>query len=114
MLDVTGADGIMIGRAAQGPAPGCSAKSSTPEDRRTLPPAEVTEIHAILIAHLKTFTISTARKPVSRSPASTSPGIPKGLVGSAAFRKGNERPAQHRSKMQAVNEFFLPRRRSIE
>jgi tRNA-dihydrouridine synthase B len=44
--DYTGADGVMIGRAAQG-GPGCSARSSISCHRReVLAPPKVTEIHA--------------------------------------------------------------------
>jgi tRNA-dihydrouridine synthase B len=78
VLDYTGADGIMIGRAAQGRPWLFREIEHYLKTGEHLPPAEVLEIHTILLEHLEGLYASTARKPVSRSPANTSPGTPRG------------------------------------
>ena len=72
-----------------------------------LPPAEVTEIHSILLAHLEDLYafygpetgFKVARKHIS--------WYTKGLIGSAAFRKEMNVLPSIDQQMQAVNDFFL-------
>ena len=86
MPDVTGADALMIGRAARA-GRGCSAKSGIFLAHRHAPDAPASrEIHEILMAHLEDLYdfygtetgVRVARKHIS--------WYTQGLVGSAAFR----------------------------
>ncbi|MFZ2971426.1 MAG: tRNA dihydrouridine synthase DusB [Ferribacterium limneticum] len=107
VLDVTGADGIMIGRAAQGRPWLFREIEHFLKTGEHLPPAKVTEIHSILLAHLEDLYafygpetgFKVARKHIS--------WYTKGLVGSAAFRKEMNVLPSIEQQMQAVNEFFI-------
>ena len=106
VLDVTGADGIMIGRAAQGRPWLFREIEHYLQTGELLPPAEVSEIHQILKAHLADLYdfygpatgFKVARKHIS--------WYTKGLVGSAAFRKEMNVLPSIDQQMQAVNDFF--------
>jgi tRNA-dihydrouridine synthase B len=106
VLDVTGADGIMIGRAAQGRPWLFREIEHYLKTGEHLPPAEVREIHSILLAHLEDLYafygpetgFKVARKHIS--------WYTKGLVGSAAFRKEMNVLPSIDQQMQAVNDFF--------
>ncbi len=107
VLEATGADGIMIGRAAQGRPWLFREIEHYLKTGERLPPAEAAEIHAILMAHLDDLYafygietgVKVARKHIS--------WYTKGLVGSAAFRKRmNTLPDAGRQR-EAVNDFFL-------
>jgi tRNA-dihydrouridine synthase B len=106
VLDVTGADGIMIGRAAQGRPWLFREIEHFLKTGEHLPPAEVREIHSILLAHLQDLYafygpetgFKVARKHIS--------WYTKGLVGSAAFRKEMNVLPSIEQQMQAVNDFF--------
>jgi tRNA-dihydrouridine synthase B len=103
---VTGADGIMIGRAAQGRPWLFREIEHYLKTGEHLPPAEVAEIHSILLAHLEDLYafygpetgFKVARKHIS--------WYTKGLVGSAAFRKEMNVLPSIDQQMQAVNDFF--------
>ena len=107
VLDVTGADGIMIGRAAQGRPWLFREIEHYLKTGEHLPPAEVKEIHSILLTHLEDLYafygpetgFKVARKHIS--------WYTKGLVGSAAFRKEMNVLPSIDQQMQAVNEFFI-------
>ena len=107
VLDVTGADGVMIGRAAQGRPWLFREIEHYLKTGEHLPPAEVSEIHEILKAHLADLYdfygpetgFKVARKHIS--------WYTKGLVGSAAFRKEMNVLSSIEQQMQAVNDFFL-------
>jgi tRNA-dihydrouridine synthase B len=106
VLDYTGADAVMIGRAAQG-RPWMFGEINhylaTGEHR---PPPEVTEIHRVLRAHLEElyafygeFTgVRVARKHIS--------WYTKGLAGSAAFRHAMNRLETTLEQRRAVDDFF--------
>jgi tRNA-dihydrouridine synthase B len=106
VLDKTGADGIMIGRAAQGRPWLFREIEHYLKTGEHLPPAEVTEIHEILKVHLADLYdfygpetgFKVARKHIS--------WYTKGLVGSAAFRKEMNVLPSIDQQMQAVNDFF--------
>ena len=106
VLDATGADGIMIGRAAQGRPWLFREIEHYLKTGEKLPPARVTEIHGILLAHLEDLYafygpetgFKVARKHIS--------WYTKGLVGSAAFRKEMNVLPSIDQQMQAVNDFF--------
>ena len=107
VLDVTGADGIMIGRAAQGRPWLFREIEHFLKTGEHLPPAKVSEIHAILRDHLEGLYefyghehgFKVARKHIS--------WYTKGLVGSAAFRREMNTLPSIEQQMQAVNDFFL-------
>ena len=107
VLQRTGADAIMIGRAAQGRpwifreveyflATGCR-----------LPPPEVAEIHRVVLEHLddlygfygQTLGVRVARKHIS--------WYTKGLVNAGVFRHAMNRLETVHEQVRAVNEFFV-------
>jgi tRNA-dihydrouridine synthase B len=106
VLDLTGADGIMIGRAAQGRPWLFREIEYYLQTGEKLPPAQASEIHEILKAHLVDLYdfygpetgFKVARKHIS--------WYTKGLVGSAAFRKEMNTLPSIEQQMQAVNDFF--------
>ena len=107
VLEKTGADGIMIGRAAQGRPWLFREIEHYLKTGEHLPPAQVLEIHAILQEHLEDLYefygpetgFKVARKHIS--------WYTKGLVGSAAFRKAMNVLPSIDEQMQAVNDFFF-------
>ncbi len=106
VLDYTGADAVMIGRAAQGRPWIFREISHYLATGRHFPLPEVTEIHRILIQHLYDLYdfygeysgIRVARKHIS--------WYTKGLVGSATFRHGMNLLKTTEQQVSAVNEFF--------
>ena len=86
VLDATGVDALMVGRAAQGRPWLFREIEHYLATGTHLPPPRVSEIHAILVAHLEDLYdfygietgVRVARKHIS--------WYTKGLVGSAAFR----------------------------
>ena len=107
VLDVTGADGVMIGRAAQGRPWLFREIEHYLKTGEKLPPAQSAEIHAILMAHLDDLYafygietgVKVARKHIS--------WYTKGLIGSAAFRKVMNTLPTVEQQRTAVDEFFL-------
>jgi tRNA-dihydrouridine synthase B len=106
VFDYTGADAVMIGRAAQGRPWMFREISHFLETGKRLPPPEVAEIHRVLLAHLDDlygfygeFTgVRVARKHIS--------WYTKGLMGSAAFRHAMNQLQSCAEQVSAVNEFF--------
>jgi len=106
VLDYTGADAVMIGRAAQGRPWLFREISHYLETGRKLPPPEVAEIHRVLVAHLhdlygfygESTGVRVARKHIS--------WYTKGLAGSAAFRHAMNQLQTRGEQLAAVNEFF--------
>ncbi len=106
VLDYTGADAVMIGRAAQGRPWMFREITHYLETGRRLPPPEVAEIHRVLVAHVHDlydfygeFTgVRVARKHIS--------WYTKGLAGSAAFRHAMNQLQTCAEQMSAVDEFF--------
>jgi tRNA-dihydrouridine synthase B len=107
VLDKTGADGLMIGRAAQGRPWLFREIEHYLNTGEKLPPAPVAEIHAILLAHLEDLYafygletgVKIARKHIS--------WYTKGLIGSAAFRKVMNTLPSVELQRRAVDDFFL-------
>jgi tRNA-dihydrouridine synthase B len=107
VLDYTGADAIMIGRAAQG-RPWIFREVAhylaTGED---LPAPEVSEIHQILLEHLDELYrfyggmtgVRMARKHIA--------WYTRGLADSAGFRHAMNRLETVQAQLEAVNDFFL-------
>ncbi len=107
VLDATGADGLMIGRAAQGRPWLFREIEHYLKTGDKMAPAPVGEIHAILLAHLDDLYdfygldtgVKVARKHIS--------WYTKGLIGSAAFRKVMNTLPTVALQHAAVNDFFL-------
>jgi tRNA-dihydrouridine synthase B len=106
VLGHTGADAIMIGRAAQGRPWMFREITHYLETGERLPPPEVAEIHRVLIGHLEelyTFYgehtgVRVARKHIS--------WYTKGLAGSAAFRHAMNQLETCEQQRAAVDAFF--------
>jgi tRNA-dihydrouridine synthase B len=106
VLSYTGADGVMIGRAAQGrPWIFREIEAYLATGRRLAPPL-VAEIHAVLVEHLHDLYafygtdtgVRVARKHIS--------WYTKGLHGSAAFRHAMNQLETCAAQLEAVNRFF--------
>ena len=107
VLDVTGADALMIGRAAQGrPWLFREIEHYLATGTHLMRP-RVAEIHEILMAHLEELYdfygteagVRIARKHIS--------WYTKGLIGSAAFRHAMNQLPDIVGQRQAVNDFFF-------
>ncbi|MDB5866575.1 MAG: TIM-barrel protein nifR3 family [Betaproteobacteria bacterium] len=106
VLEHTGADAVMIGRAAQGRPWMFREISHFLATGNHLPPPEVGEIHRVLLAHLHDLYgfygeqtgVRVARKHIS--------WYTKGLEGSAAFRHGMNQLQTCAEQVAAVDEFF--------
>jgi tRNA-dihydrouridine synthase B len=106
VLDYTKADGIMIGRAAQGRPWIFREIEYYLKTGAHLPPPLVTEIHQVLIAHLYDLYafygtdtgVKIARKHIS--------WYTKGLAGSASFRHAMNQLQSVEEQLAAVNRFF--------
>ncbi|MCX8145992.1 MAG: tRNA dihydrouridine synthase DusB [Azovibrio sp.] len=106
VLDYTQADGVMIGRAAQGRPWLFREIEHYLRTGNKLPPPRVEEIHGILVGHLAALYefygedtgVKVARKHIS--------WYTRGLVGSAAFRKRMNTLPDVRQQRQAVDDFF--------
>jgi tRNA-dihydrouridine synthase B len=106
VLDYTGADAVMIGRAAQGRPWMFGEIAHYLATGKHRPPPEVAEIHRVLRAHLEElytfygeFTgVRVARKHIS--------WYTKGLAGSAAFRHSMNQFETAPEQRRAVDDFF--------
>ncbi len=106
VLACTGADAIMIGRAAQGRPWIFREIAYYLATGAHLPPPEVEEIHRVLVAHVHDLYsfygegtgLRVARKHIS--------WYTKGLAGSAAFRCAMNQLQTCGEQLAAVNEFF--------
>jgi len=106
VLDYTGADAVMIGRAAQGrPWIFREIEHYLNTGTHMLPPT-VDEIHSVMLAHLHDLYafygeltgMRVARKHIS--------WYTKGLSGSAAFRHHMNRLESTEEQLQAISDFF--------
>jgi len=106
VLDRTGADGLMIGRAAQGRPWIFREIEHFLACGEKLPPPLVSEIHAVCRAHLDDLYafygvatgVKIARKHIG--------WYTKGLAGSAAFRRAMNQLDEPDAQSAAVDEFF--------
>ena len=106
VLEYTGADGIMVGRAAQGRPWIFREIEHYLATGEELSAPLVSEIHSVLVAHLRELYsfygpetgVKVARKHVS--------WYTKGLAGSANFRHRMNQLESCDEQLQAVNEFF--------
>jgi tRNA-dihydrouridine synthase B len=107
VLDLTGADALMIGRAAQGRPWLFREIEHFLATGTRLPPPRVGEIHSVLLAHLEDLYdfygidtgVRVARKHIS--------WYTRGLAGSAAFRHHMNQLPGVAEQRKAVDEFFL-------
>jgi tRNA-dihydrouridine synthase B len=107
VLDYTKADGVMIGRAAQGRPWLFREIEHFLATGELLPPPQVTEIHAILRGHLADLYdfygeqtgVKIARKHIG--------WYTKGLVGASHFRHAMNQLQSVEEQMAATDEFFL-------
>jgi len=107
VLDYTGADGVMIGRAAQGKPWLFREIAHFLRTGEVLPPPRVTEIHAILRGHLADLYafygeetgVRIARKHIS--------WYTKGLIGAAHFRHAMNQMQSVAEQLAATDDFFL-------
>jgi tRNA-dihydrouridine synthase B len=106
VLDVTGADGLMIGRAAQGRPWLFREIEHYLKTGEHLPPAKVSEIHTILKAHLEDLYEFYGLETGFRVARKHIAWYTKGLVGSAHFRHHMNQLPSIDEQMQAVNDFF--------
>ncbi|MES2353306.1 MAG: tRNA dihydrouridine synthase DusB [Pseudomonadota bacterium] len=106
VLKITGADAVMIGRAAQGRPWIFREIEHFLKTGEHLPPPEVAEIYRVLMVHLQDLYqfygeetgVKVARKHIS--------WYTKGLVGSAAFRHHMNQLQNVGEQMVVVKEFF--------
>lgn len=106
VLEKTGADGIMIGRAAQGRPWIFREISHYLQNGTHLPPPPVTEIHGVLLDHLNDLYgfygepagVRVARKHIS--------WYTRGLSNSAQFRHAMNQLQTVEEQLHAINEFF--------
>ncbi len=107
VLEKTGADALMIGRAAQGRPWIFREVSHYLETGEHLPSPEVSEIHAVLKAHLADLYafygeetgVRVARKHIS--------WYTKGLAGSAQFRHSMNQLQSCLEQVEHIDRFFL-------
>jgi tRNA-dihydrouridine synthase B len=107
VLDTTGADGVMIGRAAQGRPWLFREIEHYLKTGTHLPPPQMGEIHRILRAHLDDLYgfygeetgVKIARKHIS--------WYTKGIVGAAHFRHAMNQLPSVAEQLAATDEFFL-------
>lgn len=107
VLEHTGADAVMIGRAAMGRPWIFREIDHFLQTGNHLPPPEVAEIHRVLIGHLHDLYqfygeytgLRMARKHIS--------WYTKGLVGSASFRHAMNQLPSVSEQLAAVEQFFL-------
>ncbi|MBS1190356.1 MAG: tRNA-U20-dihydrouridine synthase [Rhodocyclaceae bacterium] len=107
VLDASGADGIMIGRAAQGRPWLFREIEHYLKTGTHLPAARVTEIHAILQEHLEDLYEFYGLETGFRVARKHIAWYTKGLVGSAAFRHHMNQLPSIELQRQAVNDFFF-------
>ncbi len=106
VLDYTGADAVMIGRAAQGRPWIFREIEHFLATGQHLPLPEVAEIRAILLGHIDDLYrfygehtgVRVARKHIS--------WYTRGLTGSSAFRHAMNRMESPQEQLAAINEYF--------
>ena len=106
VLDYTLADGVMIGRAAQGRPWIFREIEHYLATGEKLPAPLVPEIHAVLIAHLHALYDFYGRDTGLRIARKHISWYTKGLAGSAAFRHSVNQIDTCEAQLEAVNRFF--------
>ena len=106
VLDQTGVDAIMIGRAAQGRPWIFREISHYLETGRHLPPPEVAEIHTVLLEHLADLYHFYGEQTGTRVARKHISWYTKGLTGSANFRHAMNQLQTREEQLTAIDEFF--------
>ncbi|MBL8397235.1 MAG: tRNA dihydrouridine synthase DusB [Candidatus Accumulibacter sp.] len=107
VLEITGADALMIGRAAQGRPWLFREIEHFLATGRYLPPPRVDEIHAVLLEHLEDLYLFYGSETGLRIARKHISWYTRGLVGSAAFRHGMNQLLTVARQKQAVNDYFF-------
>jgi tRNA-dihydrouridine synthase B len=106
VLEYTGADGIMIGRAAQGRPWIFREIEHYLSTGKTLPAPLVSEIHAVLVAHLHDLYLFYGRETGVKVARKHISWYTKGLAGSASFRHHMNQLETCLAQLEAVDCFF--------
>jgi tRNA-dihydrouridine synthase B len=106
VLDYTGADAVMIGRAAQGRPWIFREIQHYLETGMHLPPPEVEEIRIVMLGHLEDHYHFYGMETGARIARKHISWYTKGLAGSAAFRRQMNMLLTAREQLRAINEFF--------
>ena len=106
VLDFTGADAVMIGRAAQGRPWIFREMQHYLETGQHLPPPEVEEIRLVMMEHLEDHYRFYGREAGARIARKHISWYTKGLSGSAAFRRQMNMLLTAEAQLAAINEFF--------
>ena len=106
VLEYTGADAVMIGRAAQGRPWIFREIEHYLSTGAHLPPPEVREIHRVLTAHLHDLYAFYGEQTGVRMARKHISWYTKGLAGSAAFRHTMNQLLTCAGQLVAVDEFF--------
>jgi tRNA-dihydrouridine synthase B len=106
VLEFTGADAVMIGRAAQGRPWIFREIQHFLETGEHLPPPEVEEIRLVMMEHLEDHYRFYGRETGARIARKHISWYTKGLSGSAAFRRRMNLLLTAEEQLFAINEFF--------
>jgi tRNA-dihydrouridine synthase B len=106
VLDYTGADAIMIGRAAQGRPWIFREIQHFLETGTHLPPPEVEDIRIVMLGHLEDHYQFYGMEAGARIARKHISWYTKGLAGSAAFRRQMNMLLTAGEQLRAINEFF--------
>jgi tRNA-dihydrouridine synthase B len=106
VLDYTGADAVMIGRAAQGRPWIFREIQHYLETGMHLPPPEVEEIRIVMLGHLEDHYQFYGMEAGARIARKHISWYTKGLAGSAAFRRQMNMLLTAKEQLRAINEFF--------
>jgi tRNA-dihydrouridine synthase B len=106
VLDYTGADAVMIGRAAQGRPWIFREMQHYLETGMHLPPPEVEEIRIVMLGHLEDHYHFYGMEAGARIARKHISWYTKGLAGSAAFRRQMNMLLTAGEQLSAINEFF--------
>lgn len=106
VLEYTGCDGVMIGRAAQGRPWIFREIAHFLKTGEHLPPPLVSEIHAVCRAHVLDLYDFYGQERGLRIARKHIAWYTKGLVGSAAFRRSMNEWETPEGQLGAIDEFF--------
>jgi tRNA-dihydrouridine synthase B len=106
VLDKTGVDAIMIGRAAQGRPWIFREISHYLETGEHLPPPQVSEIHSVLLEHLSDLYEFYGEQSGTRIARKHISWYTKGLAGSANFRHAMNQLQTREEQLGAIDDFL--------
>jgi tRNA-dihydrouridine synthase B len=106
VLEYTGADGVMIGRAAQGRPWIFREIDHYLTTGATLPPPLVSEIREVLLEHLHDLYVFYGRERGVKIARKHISWYTRGLAGSASFRHRMNQLDSCEGQLDAVNRFF--------